>query len=243
MALRLGRTGPFSNTLATYTLVRLLRRSEFPALCLALTDAGCVSERPLEDHESVVTVHSVWPHMHTNRFVLRDYPHKHALFAAPQKYFPQHLRSLFDASHLDADAAPDRPFKLNMQVEKARIVLQQELFLNSNRTPELKGYMHAKEGKKGWRKRYFMLRTKGLYFSTKGNSEDPRHLSLFVSFRDVSIGLGVEYDTFAKAPFPFCVVFKPNDRKHATSVKVRARREGGVCCGAALTRCGVRPRT
>lgn len=47
-----------------------------------------------------------------------------------------------------------------------------QMFLSSSTYPEIHGYLHAKEqGKKSWKKWYFLLRRSGLYFSTKGTSK------------------------------------------------------------------------
>lgn len=46
------------------------------------------------------------------------------------------------------------------------------MFLSSSTYPEIHGFLHAKEqGKKSWKKIYFLLRRSGLYFSTKGTSK------------------------------------------------------------------------
>lgn len=47
-----------------------------------------------------------------------------------------------------------------------------QMFLSSSAYPEIHGYLHFKEqGKKTWKKMYFLLRRSGLYFSTKGTSK------------------------------------------------------------------------
>lgn len=47
-----------------------------------------------------------------------------------------------------------------------------QMFLSSSTYPEIHGFLHAKEqGKKSWKKIYFLLRRSGLYFSTKGTSK------------------------------------------------------------------------
>jgi len=37
--------------------------------------------------------------------------------------------------------------------------------------PDVQGYLHMKEGKRSWKKHFFVLRASGLYYSTKGNSK------------------------------------------------------------------------
>ena len=51
-------------------------------------------------------------------------------------------------------------------------VLVPQTFLNSSTCPEIHGYLHAKEqGRKSWKRFYFVLRRSGLYFSNKGTSK------------------------------------------------------------------------
>uniref|UniRef100_A0ABI7ZFK2 Growth factor receptor bound protein 14 n=1 Tax=Felis catus TaxID=9685 RepID=A0ABI7ZFK2_FELCA len=85
------------------------------------------------------------------------------------------------------------------------------MFLSSSTYPEIHGFLHAKEqGKKSWKKIYFLLRRSGLYFSTKGTSKEPRHLQFFSEFgnSDIYVSLAGKKKHGAPTNYGFC--FKPN---------------------------------
>lgn len=85
------------------------------------------------------------------------------VFLCFQDYFPSHLS-------LSAESA----YKHGAQerAEKARKLLLQEYFSSTHRVPEIEGILYSKEGyKKPWKKYFFILRSSGLYYSTKGKSK------------------------------------------------------------------------
>ena len=58
------------------------------------------------------------------------------------------------------------------RAEKARKILLQEYFSSTHRVPEIEGILYSKEGyKKPWKKFFFILRSSGVYYSTKGKSK------------------------------------------------------------------------
>uniref|UniRef100_A0A3P8VJW4 Growth factor receptor bound protein 14 n=1 Tax=Cynoglossus semilaevis TaxID=244447 RepID=A0A3P8VJW4_CYNSE len=63
-----------------------------------------------------------------------------------------------------------------------------QTFLKSSSCPEVHGFLYAKEqGKKSWKKLYFVLRRSGLYCSNKGTSKEPRHLHFVADFSDSDV--------------------------------------------------------
>jgi hypothetical protein len=119
------------------------------------------TERMIEDHELVLNMYHSWPRDSGNRFVFREDPLKYDLFEHPIKYFPAHLG--MSADEIQTGSA---------KAERAKAILLKEFFTSSGRVPELEGNLFYKEQgeKKTWKKAYFMLRSSGIYYSTKGKT-------------------------------------------------------------------------
>uniref|UniRef100_A0A8C5RRN9 PH domain-containing protein n=2 Tax=Laticauda laticaudata TaxID=8630 RepID=A0A8C5RRN9_LATLA len=138
----------------------------------------------------IVEVHSKWGIEEGNKFYFRKNYAKYEFFKNPEVFFPDHLVSLSNES--------------NGTMNHAQIL---QMFLSSTAYPEIHGYLHFKEqGKKTWKKMYFLLRRSGLYFSTKGTSKEPRHLQLFSEFSssDVYVSLRGKKISGVPATFGFC---------------------------------------
>ncbi|XP_013929203.1 PREDICTED: growth factor receptor-bound protein 14-like [Thamnophis sirtalis] len=150
-------------------------------------------ERIVEDHEMIVEVHSKWGIEEDNKFYFRKNYAKYEFFKAPEIFFPDHLVSLSNES--------------NGTTNHAQIL---QMFLSSTAYPEIHGYLHFKEqGKKTWKKMYFLLRRSGLYFSTKGTSKEPRHLQLFSEFSCSDIYMSLRGKKISGVPATFGFCFKP----------------------------------
>uniref|UniRef100_A0A8C0WSC5 Growth factor receptor-bound protein 14 n=1 Tax=Castor canadensis TaxID=51338 RepID=A0A8C0WSC5_CASCN len=112
-------------------------------------------ERIIEDHELVVEVLANWRMEEENKLYFRKNYAKYEFFKNPMYFFPEHMVSF--ATETNGEISPSQ-------------ILQ--MFLSSSTYPEIHGFLHAKEqGKKSWKKIYFLLRRSGLYFSTKGTSK------------------------------------------------------------------------
>ncbi|XP_019778262.1 growth factor receptor-bound protein 14 isoform X8 [Orcinus orca] len=112
-------------------------------------------ERTIEDHELVIEVLSNWGMEEENKLYFRKNYAKYEFFKNPMYFFPEHMVSF--ATETNGEISPTQ-------------ILQ--MFLSSSTYPEIHGFLHAKEqGKKSWKKIYFLLRRSGLYFSTKGTSK------------------------------------------------------------------------
>ncbi|XP_071944771.1 uncharacterized protein [Antedon mediterranea] len=152
-------------------------------------------ERVLEDDENVVTdVLLTWSRETNNRILFSERREKYALFKNPQHY----LLSL-NTSQFATEFA-----------EKSKKTLIDEFFVGSgNRVPELEGPLFLKsEGKKSWKKHYFVLRASGLYYSPKGKSKVSKDLMCLVQFEHIEVYNGVGWKKKYKAPTDFCFALK-----------------------------------
>ncbi|XP_070332219.1 growth factor receptor-bound protein 14 isoform X2 [Odocoileus virginianus] len=151
-------------------------------------------ERTIEDHELVIEVLSNWGMEEENKLYFRKNYAKYEFFKNPMYFFPEHMVSF--ATETNGEISPTQ-------------ILQ--MFLSSSTYPEIHGFLHSKEqGKKSWKKIYFLLRRSGLYFSTKGTSKEPRHLQFFSEFgnSDIYVSLAGKKKHGAPTNYGFC--FKPN---------------------------------
>ncbi|XP_013374245.1 PREDICTED: growth factor receptor-bound protein 14 [Chinchilla lanigera] len=151
-------------------------------------------ERTIEDHELVIEVLSHWGMEEENKLYFRKNYAKYEFFKNPMYFFPEHMVSF--ATETNGEISPSQ-------------ILQ--MFISSSTYPEIHGFLHAKEqGKKSWKKIYFLLRRSGLYFSTKGTSKEPRHLQFFSEFgnSDVYVSVAGKKNHGAPTSYGFC--FKPN---------------------------------
>ncbi|XP_068543816.1 growth factor receptor-bound protein 14 isoform X5 [Anas acuta] len=150
--------------------------------------------RAIEDHELVMEVQSNWGMQEENKFYFRKYYAKYEFFKNPVSFFPDHMLSF--------------PNETNAAISHSGIL---QMFLSSSTYPEIHGYLHAKEqGKKSWKKLFFLLRRSGLYFSTKGTSKEPRHLQFFCEFSNSDMYMSLTGKKISGAPTNYGFCFKPN---------------------------------
>ncbi|CAK6448538.1 unnamed protein product [Pipistrellus nathusii] len=166
-------------------------------------------ERIIEDHELVVEVLSNWGMEEENKLYFRKNYAKYEFFKNPMYFFPEHMVSF--STETNGEISP-------------ALILQ--MFLSSSTYPEIHGFLHVKEqGKKSWKKVYFLLRRSGLYFSTKGTSKEPRHLQFFSEFgnSDIYVSLAGKKKHGAPANYGFC--FKPNKARGPRDLKMLCAEE------------------
>lgn len=151
-------------------------------------------ERTIEDHESVMEVQSGWAMDSDSRLYFRKNYAKYEFFKKPLDFFPENMVSISSET--------------NGMMNHSQLI---QTFLSSSTCPEIHGYLHAKEqGRKSWKKFYFVLRRSGLYFSNKGTSKEPRHLQFIAEFSDSDVYTLLSAKKLHGAPtdYGFCV--KPN---------------------------------
>ncbi|XP_039613443.1 growth factor receptor-bound protein 14 isoform X2 [Polypterus senegalus] len=161
-------------------------------------------ERTIEDHEPVIEVQSRWGMETESRLSFRKNYAKYEFFKKPLDFFPEHMVSVTD----DPKGIPNH----------SQLV---QTFLSSSTCPEIHSYLYAKEqGKKSWKKVYFVLRRSGLYFSNKGTSKEPRHLQFFAEFSESDVYCLLAGRKMFGAPTDYGFCIKPNKSGGARDLKL-----------------------
>ncbi|XP_018597134.2 growth factor receptor-bound protein 14 isoform X3 [Scleropages formosus] len=151
-------------------------------------------ERTIEDHESVIEVQSSWSMDTDSRLYFRKNYAKYEFFKKTLDFFPEHMVSISSET--------------NGIMNHSQLI---QTFLNASSCPEIHGFLHAKEqGKKSWKKFYFVLRRSGLYFSNKGTSKEPRHLQFVAEFSDSDVYSLLSARKMHGAPTEYGFCIKPN---------------------------------
>ncbi|XP_062861725.1 growth factor receptor-bound protein 14 isoform X1 [Trichomycterus rosablanca] len=161
-------------------------------------------ERIIEDHESVLEVQSNWGMDSDSRLYFRKNYAKYEFFKKPLDFFPENMVSISNET--------------NGLMNHSQLI---QTFLNSSTCPEIHGFLYSKDqGRKSWKKFYFVLRRSGLYFSNKGTSKEPRHLQFVAEFcdSDVYTLLSARKTHGAPTDYAFCV--KPSKSSSARDLKL-----------------------
>ncbi|KAM6946288.1 ras-associated and pleckstrin homology domains-containing protein 1a [Aplochiton taeniatus] len=164
-------------------------------------------ERIFEDHENLVENLLNWTRDSQNRLMFIERIEKYAVFKNPQNYL---------LGRKETSEMPDRN----------KEALLEECFCGSSvSVPEMEGVLWLKEdGKKSWKKRYFLLRASGLYYVPKGKGKASRDLVCFLQLDHVNIYYGQDYRSKYKAPTDYCMVLKhPQIQKKSQYIKY-------LCC-------------
>jgi len=156
-------------------------------------------ERGLEHHEMIYSIYKTWSADDDGRFIFRKDFSKYELFRNPAQFFPEHMVETKLSIREDTSGLLTRS-------ERYKNLLLQNLLANQC-IPDIQGYIHMREGKKSWKKYFFVLRGSGLYYSTKGCQKEPQFLILVSSLVDVNIFTAVNAKKVFGAPsnFGFCL--------------------------------------
>ncbi|KAM6087027.1 amyloid beta A4 precursor protein-binding family B member 1-interacting protein isoform 2-T2 [Chlamydotis macqueenii] len=167
-------------------------------------------ERFFEDHENVVEVLSSWTRDTENKILFLEKREKYALFKNPQNFYL-------------ANKGKNEIKEMN---EKNKEALLEESFCGTSViVPELEGPLYLKEdGKKSWKRRYFLLRASGIYYVPKGKTKTSRDLACFIQFENMNVYYGSQHKVKYKAPTDHCFVLKhPQIQKESQYIKY-------LCC-------------
>uniref|UniRef100_A0A8C5E671 Ras-associated and pleckstrin homology domains-containing protein 1-like n=1 Tax=Gouania willdenowi TaxID=441366 RepID=A0A8C5E671_GOUWI len=164
-------------------------------------------ERIFEDHENLVENLLNWTRDSQNRLMFTERVEKYAVFKNPQNYLL------------------GRKETCEMAERNKEALLEECFGGGSVSVPEMEGLLWLKEdGKKSWKKRYFLLRASGIYYVPKGKAKASRDLVCFLQLDHVNVYLGQDYKNKYKAPTDYCMVLKhPQIQKKSQYIKY-------LCC-------------
>lgn len=164
-------------------------------------------ERILEDHDCLVENMVMWTRDSKNKILYEERQEKYDLFRHPEKYL-----LVSSSSEKGASLAPNQRHKL-----------LQEFFNGNSQVPEVEGVMYLKsDGKKAWKKYYFVLRASGLYYNPKGKvSKAPKDLTCMVQFAYVDVYYGLGWKKKYHAPTDHCFALKHPQIQKKTSKYIR----------------------
>lgn len=171
-------------------------------------------ERFFEDHENVVEVLSDWTRDTENKVVFLKKEEKYAVFKNPQNFY------LDNKGKKESKETNEK-----MNAKNKECLLEESFCGTSVIVPELEGALYLKEdGKKSWKRRYFLLRASGIYYVPKGKTKTSRDLACFIQFENVNIYYGIQCKMKYKAPTDYCFVLKhPQIQKESQYIKY-------LCC-------------
>ncbi|KAK6309487.1 hypothetical protein J4Q44_G00193680 [Coregonus suidteri] len=164
-------------------------------------------ERIFEDHENLVDGLLNWTRDSQNRLMFIERIEKYALFKNPQNYLLGRKETCEMA-------------------DRNKEALLEECFCGSSvSVPEMEGVLWLKEdGRKSWKKRYFLLRASGIYYVPKGKAKASRDLVCFLQLDHVNVYYGQDYRSKYKAPTDYCLALKhPQIQKKSQYIKY-------LCC-------------
>ncbi|XP_053751579.1 amyloid beta A4 precursor protein-binding family B member 1-interacting protein [Panthera pardus] len=176
-------------------------------------------ERVFEDHENVVEVLSDWTRDTENKVLFLEKEEKYAVFKNPQNFY------LDNKGKKEGKETSEK-----MNAKNKESLLEESFCGTSVIVPELEGALYLKEdGKKSWKRRYFLLRASGIYYVPKGKTKTSRDLACFIQFENVNIYYGIQCKMKYKAPTDHCFVLKhPQIQKESQYIKY-------LCCDDART--------
>ncbi|PIK41045.1 putative ras-associated and pleckstrin-likey domains-containing protein 1 isoform X5 [Apostichopus japonicus] len=145
-------------------------------------------ERIVEDHENLVNdVLLNWKRETTSRILFSERKEKYGIFKNPQ------LVASSSTVRREVQGGADKGILLR------------------HRKPNSRGRwrpLDEGEGKKSWKRFYFILRASGLYFSPKGKSKSSKDLVCLVGFEHNHVYHGVSWKKKYKAPTDHCFAIK-----------------------------------
>ncbi|XP_076328374.1 abnormal cell migration protein 10-like isoform X1 [Tachypleus tridentatus] len=146
-------------------------------------------DRIFEDHENLLENILMWTPDATHKLFFVKEQDKNDVFVNPEHYL---LGSTSSQNSMEFD-------------DEGRATLIEEYFSATRITaPEIEGFLYLKsDGKKTWRKYFFILRASGLYYNPKGKSRLSKDLVCLTNFDVNHVYKGFNWRKKYKAPTDF----------------------------------------
>ncbi|CAI4222274.1 unnamed protein product [Auanema sp. JU1783] len=174
---------------------------------ISLSEDHCIVEeypdlyirRIYEDHENLVENIQMWQQDSPNKLYFIRRPDKYPFIDRPELY-------------LVTDKTTD--LEVPQGTTWTREVKQQfvEEFFNRDTVvpPEMDGFLYLKaDGRKSWKKYYFVLRPSGLYYAPKGKKAvSSKDLQCLMNLHSNQVYSGINWSKKYKSPTDYCISIK-----------------------------------
>ncbi|PAV79515.1 hypothetical protein WR25_08317 [Diploscapter pachys] len=161
---------------------------EFPELYI---------RRIYEDHEKIVENIQMWVQDSPNKLYFVRRPDKYPFMDRPEIYLVTEKTESIEVPAGD-----------NWTREVKAQFVQDFFHRDSVVPPEMDGFLYLKsDGRKSWKKHYFVLRSSGLYYSPKGKKLS-KDLQCLMSLHSNQVYSGINWVKKYKAPTEWCLSIK-----------------------------------
>ncbi|CAI5445959.1 unnamed protein product [Caenorhabditis angaria] len=173
---------------------------------IALMEDHCIVEefpelyirRVYEDHEKVVENIQMWVQDSPNKLYFMRRSDKYTFIDRPELYLVTEKTS----DHMEI------PEGNNWTIETKQQFVRDYFNRDPVVPPEMEGFLYLKsDGRKSWKKHYFVLRPSGLYYSPKGK-KSTKDLSCLMNLHSNQVYTGINWEKKYKSPTPFCISIK-----------------------------------
>ncbi|PIO71011.1 PH domain protein [Teladorsagia circumcincta] len=153
--------------------------------------------RIYEDHENLVENIQMW---------VQDSPNKLHFIRRPDKYPFIDRPELYLVTEKTADL--EVPAGDNWTREVKTQFVQEFFSRETVSPPELEGFLYLKsDGRKSWKKHFFVLRPSGLYYAPKGK-KSLKDLQCLMNLHSNQVYTGINWAKKYKAPTDWCIAIK-----------------------------------
>ncbi|VDK75822.1 unnamed protein product [Litomosoides sigmodontis] len=155
-----------------------------------------ISERIYEDHEYLVENIMMWTLNSQNKLYFTRRLDKYSFLDRPEKFL---------VTQKNIDTLIHGPPSPNTKQHVIR-----EFFDGDNvQPPETEGWLFLKsDGKKSWKKHFFVLRLSGLYYCPKGKSRNSKDLQCLMNMQTNQVYTAIDWKKKYKAPSSYGFAIK-----------------------------------